>query len=499
MTSYWLSIIVFLPVLGGLVVLALHRNPPACRVVALSVCLIDLLLVLTIALRGPAHLAGPAGAGLLAEERPWIESMGISYHLGMDGVSLMLSLLTTFLVATALLVSWKAVSERVASFHFLLLLTETGVLGVFLARDLFLFYLFWEVQIIPVFFLIGIWGHEDRLRATVKFLMYSLSGSLLMLIALIGLYVEHGARSGVYTFSLGQLLNGQLPFGVQVWLYAGFLLGLGIKVPLIPIHTWLPDAHTEAPTAGSVILAGLLLKTGTYGLLRIAFPLFPEAARGSAPLLLVLGLAGLFYAGWIAFCQKDIKRLVAYSSIAHMGLIVIGLAVWNTLTLQGSLLQMINHGVSTSALFIMVGMLTERIDSRELSSFGGLWKRMPVFGAFFLLFSMSSMGLPGLNNFVGEILILVGTYRTYPVAAVFGFAGLVLTLLFILKMVREALFGPLKEERHIWDVTPRETMILSVLAIIVILIGVYPEPVLTFFDQPVRSLVEQGIQLAARH
>jgi NADH-quinone oxidoreductase subunit M len=343
-----------------------------------------------------------------------------------------------------------------------------------------------------MFFLIGIWGHEERVYATVKFILFTLAGSLFMLIALVGLYLIHGSQTGQYTFSLYQLIETPLGGSIRSWLYIAFLLAFAIKIPIFPVHTWLPDAHTQAPTAGSVILAGLLLKTGTYALLRFAFPLFPVAAKISVPLLLVLGLIGLFYAAWIALAQRDIKRLVAYSSISHLSIVVIGIAVWNTMTLSGATLQMINHGLTTSALFILVGMLDERVHSREILNFGGFWKRMPGFSAFFLFFALASLGLPGLNNFVGEFLVLVGTIKAWPLVTWFGFAGLVFTVIYILTMVQKTVFGETRNKRlseeDLSDITFREALILGPLAAAVLFIGFHPQPILDLFSGPVEIL-----------
>ena len=489
----WLSTILFLPLLGGFLALVLWRRPLACRWVVLLVALADLVAVIWVFALDLKAQAGPTGKWLLAEDFPWVERFGIRYSLGLDGISLMLILLTTFLIVLCVLVSWKQITERVGAFHFFLMFLETGILGVFLATDLFLFYLFWEVQLIPMFFLIGIWGHEKRVHATIKFIIYTLFGSLLMLVALITLYVIHGSQTGSYTFALSALLRTKLSPGTEVFLYGAFLLAFAIKIPVLPVHSWLPDAHTEAPTAGSVILAGLLLKTGAYGLLRFGFPLFPAAASSSIPLLLGLGLGGLFYAAWIALAQKDIKRLVAYSSIAHMGLVVMGIGVWNRLTVSGAVLQMVNHGLTTSALFILVGMLDERVHTREMDNLGGLWGKMPVFGGFFLLFAMASLGLPGLNNFVGEILILIGTFREWPWSAGIAFAGLVFTVIFILGLVQGTLFeetgnNKIKEQR-MEDVTVREAAILLPLAAAVLFLGLYPGPVLHLFQGPVEELI----------
>jgi len=489
----WLTTIIFLPLVGSFLALCFARRPMFCRWTSLWVSLADLFLV---ALLFTSNLQGHSwstGKWLLAEDHPWIESLGIRYSLGLDGISLMLIFLTTFLTVLCILVSWKEINAKVGTFHFFLLFLETSIMGVFLATDLFLFYLFWEIQIIPMFFLIGIWGHEERVYATVKFILFTLAGSLFMLIALTGLYLIHGAKTGLYTFSLYQLIQTPLGLSTELWLYGAFLLAFAIKIPIFPVHTWLPDAHTQAPTAGSVILAGLLLKTGAYALLRFGFPLFPVAARFSVPLLLALGLIGLFYAAWIALAQKDLKQLVAYSSIGHMGIVVIGIAVWNTMTLSGATLQMINHGLTTSALFILVGMLDERVHTREIANFGGFWKKMPGFSAFFLFFAMASLGLPGLNNFVGEFLVLVGTIKTWPLVTWLGFAGLVLTVIYILTVVQKTVFEETRNEKlreqPLADITVREVLILAPLALAVLFIGLHPQPVLDLFEGPVGVLI----------
>ncbi len=488
-----LSFILFFPLLGALLALIFQRKPEVCRWSSLIVALVDLGLVIYLFTLKLQPQSGPAGKWIWTESAAWIPRFGIRYSLGLDGISLMLILLTAFLTVLCVLVSWREITERVASFHFFLMLMETGVLGVFLATDLFLFYLFWEFQIVPMFFLIGMWGHERRTYATVKFLLYTLFGSLLMLVALIALYLHHGAQTGQYTFALNQLVNTKLPPAAEFWIFSAFLLSFLIKIPVFPVHSWLPDAHTEAPTAGSVILAGLLLKTGAYAIIRFAFPIFPVGARNSVPLLLAVGLVGLFYAAWIAFSQKDIKRLVAYSSIAHMGIVVIGVAVWNSMTLSGAVLQMVNHGLTTSALFILVGMLDERARSREIADFGGLWGKIPFFSGFFLLFAMASLGLPGLNNFVGEFLVLIGAFRSWPVVAGLGFAGLVFTVIFVLRLVQGTLFGQTRSERVrksvFPDLTAREAVILIPLAAAVIFLGCYPRPVLDLFQGPVEELV----------
>jgi NADH-quinone oxidoreductase subunit M len=492
-----LSVIIFLPLFGSFCVLAVRRCPELARRLALGFALADLALVILLFFWGWNWQVGPTGAWLLSEDASWLPSLGARYSLGLDGVSLMLILLTAVLTVLSVLISWQAVTQRVASFHFFLLFIETGILGVFLAADLFLFYLFWEIQLLPMFFLVGVWGHEDRLRAAIKFIIFTLAGSLLMLVALIGLYLLHGQATGNYTFIIAQLLHTPLARTTEIWLFVAFMLAFGIKIPLVPVHTWLPDAHTEAPTAGSVILAGLLLKTGTYAVFRIAFPLFPAATATAAPWLLALGLAGLFYASWIALAQQDLKRLVAYSSIGHMGVVIIGLAVWSAVTLNGALLQMINHGITTSALFILVGMLDERTHSRAFADLGGVWTRMPVYSGFLLFFAMSALGLPGLNNFVGELLVLVGAFQTWPVVTVLGFAALALGLVYVVRLVQDTIFvTPRKDYEELWDITPREGLVLGVLALAVLFLGLHPGPVLDLFAAPVQALLTQTGPLA---
>lgn len=490
MISYpLLTIIIFWPLAGSLLVLSFWRYSQTVRRLALVVALTELLLVVSLFF---LHLhPDPADGWLLREDFSWIDQFGVRYSLGLDGISFMLLCLTALLGVLAILASWQQISERSGLFYCMLLLTQSAVTGVFLATDLFLFYLFWEMQLIPMLFLIGIWGHEKRIHAALKFFLFNIAGGLLMLAALITLYLVHARQTGDYSFALSHLLQTRFDPGLEIWLYGAFLLAFAIKIPIFPLHGWLPDAHTEAPTAGSIILAGLLLKTGAYALLRFAIPLFPLAAHQLMPLLLILGLVGIVYASLVALGQKDMKRLVAYSSIGHMGLVVIGLAVWDSLTLSGSILQMVNHGITTAALFIMVGMLDERFHTRTLADFGGLWKSMPMFSAFFLLFAMASLGLPGLNNFVSEFLILIGVFRVHPLVGSLAFLTIVLTLVYVLKLVQDALFGQAKHPRG-RDLTLRELILLLTVALAVIGNGLYPQPILTMLRTPVQRLIDQA-------
>jgi len=481
-----LTVLILLPLAGSVAAMAFARYPVACRILSLGLTLTQLVYLLAV-----VPLAGMPGTVVLREDLAWIPSLGARYSLAMDGISYLLVLVASFLGILAVLVSWREIRSRIAAHHASLLLVQATAIGIFLARDLLLFALFWELQLVPIFFLIAIWGHEARRSAAFKFFLFSIAGGLLMLLAVIGLYVSHGLATGSYTFALADLLASPASPFLQGWLFAGFLLGFAVKTPIIPLHIWLPDAHTQAPTAGSLILAGVLLKTGSYGLLRFGLPLFPHAAAQAAPLLIVLGLAALIYGAWVCFAQTDAKRLVAYSSIGHMGLILLGLAVWEEISLQGSVLQMVNHALTTGALFVMVGMLYERIGSRDLNDLGGLWQRIPVFSSFFLLFCLAAAGLPGLNNFVGELLILVGSFEQHPAAACIGFAGAVLILGYILRLVQATLFGPGEAREDLADITPREAAIVAPLAGAVLFIGLVPSPVLNLLRGPVKALLAQ--------
>lgn len=485
-----LSLVLWLPVAGALLCLLFRHSAFTCRWLSLltALCVLSLSSWLFFAL--------PVEAGwLLREDQSWIPTFGIRYSLSLDGISLLLILLTATLQVGAVLISWKQ-REHPALFHALVLTLETGIIGVFLATDLILFYLFWELMLIPMFFLIGIWGHANRVYAALKFFFFTLAGSLCMLLAIIGLYLIHGEQTGVYSFALETLQQTTLTPTTELFLYLGFLIAFVVKVPLFPFHTWLPDAHTEAPAAGSVDLAGLLLKTGIYGLIRFAFPLFPRAAEQSLPFLAGLALVGIFYAAWIAYVQTDVKRVIAYSSVAHMGFVILGLAAWNQLAWEGSLLLMINHGVTTGALFIMVAMLQDRTGSRDLRALGGMWKTLPFFSAFFLLFSLASLGLPGLANFAGEILVLLGTFARWPLLAALAAAGVVFSAAYTLRVVQGVLWGPLGQLCKIGDkdclhedLDLREWLLVAVLALLVILLGIYPTPALEPMRGPIQLLL----------
>ena len=481
-----LSLIVFLPLVGALVLLVFFKETQrsAIRWWALLVSAVEFVISLWLLFGwqtkgGMQFVDGPAA---------WIPELGVNYHLGVDGISLFLVLLTTLLTMLAVLASWGFVAERERSYYFWLLLLETGCLGVFLALDTVLFYAFWEAMLLPMYFLIGQWGSERRVYAALKFLLYTMAGSALMLVAIIVLYFAGGS------FNLLVLYNGPaLPPDLQTWLFLAFALAFAIKVPLFPFHTWLPDAHVQAPVAGSVLLAGVLLKMGAYGFLRFCLPLFPEAAVSFAPLLIVLSLIGIIYGALVALSQRDIKSLVAYSSVSHLGLVVLGIFVFNEQGLMGSVLQMINHGLSTGALFLLVGMLYARRHTRLIAAFGGLWKRMPRFGFFLLIATLSSIGLPGLNGFVGEFTILVGTVRAKPLYAVFATSGIVLGAWYMLTLVRRVMHGPLEDpaNQELLDLSTREVLVLVPIVILIFAIGIFPGLLLDRMEPSIVALLDR--------
>jgi NADH-quinone oxidoreductase subunit M len=427
-------------------------------------------------------------------------SLGISYHLGVDGISLPLVLLTTFLMPLAVLSAWTAIEHRWKEFAVTMLLLETGMLGVFVALDLFLFYVFWEAMLVPMYLIIGIWGGQNRVYAAVKFVLYTLAGSLLMLVAILALYFQHGAATGTYTFDLPTLARFVLPGGrFQTLLFLAFAVAFAIKVPMFPFHTWLPDAHVEAPTAGSVILAGVLLKMGTYGFLRFCLPLFPQASLGFAPLIFALAVVGILYGAWVSTVQPDIKKLVAYSSVSHLGFVMLGLFTLTPQGLSGGIIQMVSHGLSSGALFLIVGMLYERRHTRLIDDYGGLWKVMPALSAIFLIVCLSSLGLPGLNGFVGEFLILIGAFQVDRLATVLATSGIIFAAVYLLWMYQRVCFGEVarEENRRLPDLSPREWAVLLPVLVFIFWIGVYPTTFTGLSDASVQALIGQVQSKAA--
>jgi NADH-quinone oxidoreductase subunit M len=442
----------------------------------------------------------------LVEHAPWIPEYGIQYFVGIDGISLLMVLLTTFLMPIILLASWNEISKSLRNYLFFMLSLETGMLGAFVSLNLFQFYVFWEAMLVPMYFIIGVWGGPRRVYAAVKFFLFTMVGSLLMLLAMLVLYYLNFDQTGVLNFDLvappggemGGLLQTVVPvdgiwWKTQTWLFAAFALAFAIKVPMFPLHTWLPDAHVEAPTSGSVVLAGVLLKMGTYGFLRFAIPLFPSAAVEFTPLMMTLSVIGIVYGSLVAMVQSDIKKLVAYSSVAHLGFVMLGIFALNVHGLTGGVLQMVNHGLSTGALFILVGMLYERRHTRQIADFGGVARPMPVFAACFGVVTMSSIGLPMLNGFVGEFLILVGTFLVAPIFAIIATSGVVLAAAYMLWMFRRVMFGPVDnpENRGLIDLGLREKVVMLSLLIPIIWIGVYPNPLLRRIEPSVIELIRQ--------
>jgi len=409
---------------------------------------------------------------------PWIPDWGISFSLAMDGVSLVMVLLTDFLSVLAVAASWRGVQERVGFFHFNLMWVTAAITGGFLAMDLFLFYVLWEVMLVPLYFLIVLWGHERRIYAAIKFFIFTQASGLLMLVGILGLYFIHGRAAGVYTFDYRELLNTPMSSSAALWLFMAFFAAFAVKLPAVPVHTWLPDAHSEAPTAGSVILAGLVLKVGAYGLLRFAVPLFPGAAAALSPYIMTLAVIGILYGALLAFGQRDLKRLVAYTSVSHMGFVLLGIFAWNATALNGVVAVMVAHGVSTGALFILVGQLYERVHTHDMNRMGGLWETAPRLGGFTLFFALASLGLPGTANFVGEFLVLLGTYRVSIALAAVGALGLVAAVIYALWIVQRVFHGPNRERWRFSDLTPRETAIAAVLVAAVLWLGLYPATLL---------------------
>jgi NADH-quinone oxidoreductase subunit M len=496
-------LVTFFPLVGVVVLLFLRTEQ---KNAARWVALITSLITFGISIAVLAQFNPDDPQLQLVVNLPWIHVAGwnINYHLGVDGLSILLLLLTTLLTPISILSTWTAVEERVKDFMVFFLLLEVGMLGVFLAQDLFLFYVFWEFTLVPMYFLIGIWGGPQRMYAAVKFFLYTMAGSILMLLAILWLGIQQG------TFSVPDLLvhsSGGIPANIQTWLFLAFAAAFAIKVPMWPLHSWLPDAHVEAPTAGSVILAGVLLKMGTYGFLRFNLPLFPKAAVQLAPWMAGLAVVGILYGAAVSYAQKDVKKLVAYSSVSHLGFVMLGLFALNSQGIQGGILQMINHGLSTGALFLVVGMIYERRHTRDMDAFGGLWKVMPIYGLLTLIVALSSMGLPGLNGFVGEFTILLGAWGAGDPGGALGsylFAGLaalgvIMAAVYILLMFQKLFLGPVTkdENRNLLDLNWREIITLLPLIILIFWIGLYPKPFFHLIGPAVDNLAAALTNAAA--
>jgi NADH-quinone oxidoreductase subunit M len=491
MILVWLLVI---PVAVGILAwVAARWRGAAARWVALLGFAAGLVITLAVA----AQYAGQpptaeGGRWLVAFDVPWIPSLGIRFHLAMDGLSLLLVALSEFLGLIAVACSWRGIRERLGSFHACIMWSVAGMIGVFLAMDLFLFYFFWELMLVPLYFLIGLWGHENRFYAAFKFFIFTQAGGLLMLVGILGLYFLHGRATGTYTFGYTDLL-GTAPGGwTGMLLMLCFFAAFAVKLPAVPLHTWLPDAHTEAPTAGSVLLAGLVLKVGAYGLLRFILPLFPEAAHDFALIGMILGLVGILYGAAMAFAQTDLKRLVAYTSVSHMGFVMLGVFVGGERALQGVVMQMLCHGVSTGALFVLVGDLQDRLGTREIGHMGGLWATAPRMGGVALFFALASMGLPGLGNFVAEFLVLLGAYSvSVPIMAVAA-GGMVLSVIYALWIIARVFHGPNERGWKIADLSAREAVIFAAMIAVIVWMGVYPQPVLDTARPAIEALQQSA-------
>ena len=493
-----LSVLVALPVAGAIALLFVRDDEHTERRVR-TIALVVSVLVFGGTLVLWSRFDGGSSEFQFVERHAWIPAFGISYFIGVDGISLFLIVLTGFLTPLALLCSWESVHQKTKAFCIFMLLLESAVIGVFVALDLFLFYVFWDAMLIPMYFLIGVWGYERRIYATVKFILYTMAGSVLMLLAILALAYVHSVASGTYSFDLLRLYDMRFAPQVQFWCFLAFGLAFAIKVPLFPFHTWLPDAHVEAPTAGSVILAGVLLKMGTYGLVRFAFPLFPLAAAFFAPYLATLAIVGIVYGALVALVQPDLKKLVAYSSVSHLGFVVLGIAAMNSQGAEGAVYQMLAHGVSTGGLFLIVGMLSDRRHTRLITEYGGLKKVMPHLVAVFLIVTLSSIGLPGLNGFVGEFLILLGAFRWSPRAASLAATGVVLSATYMLWMFQRVNYGPVSNEKNasLKDLSVREWSVLVPIVAVAVLMGVVPNLFLRPIGPSVERMLNQVRQGAA--
>ncbi len=494
-----LSLMTYLPLVG---VFFISLLPKECkggvRWTALAFTIANLLVSLWI----PAYFDSTTAQMQFVEKVSWIPSLGVTYFFGLDGISLWLVLLTTFLSVIAVICSWESVGMRLKEYYAFLLMLETGMLGVFFSLDFFLFYIFWEVMLVPMYFLIGIWGSDRRLYSAIKFFLYTLFGGVIMLLGILAVYFYHGAQTGVYTFDILDLMKLSYPstpiltllgvsFSFQDLVWFAFFLGFAIKVPMFPFHTWLPDAHTDAPTAGSVILAGVLLKMGTYGFIRINLPLLPEATQHFVPMIMILSIIAIIYGALVCMVQTDMKRLIAYSSVSHMGFIVLGMFALNPQGVQGSIIQMVNHGLSTGALFLIVGLIYDRRHTRQISEFGGLSKQMPVYATLFAIIMFSSMGLPGLNGFIGEFLILIGAFKVNYVWAAFAVTGIVLGAAYMLWLYQRTMFGALENPKNadLPDLSLRELTTLVPIVVMCFWIGLYPSPFLSRTEASVNYIL----------
>jgi NADH-quinone oxidoreductase subunit M len=494
MILVWLIVILMA---GGLLAwISEIWNKQLPRWLSMIALVIDFVLVLTLWLSHNSTNALLSDAWFETFSVPWIPEFGISFNLAIDGLSLLMLMLTFFLGFMAVLCSWKEIESKVGFFHFNLLWVLAGISGVFLTMDLFLLYFFWEVMLIPMYFLIGIWGHENKRYAAYKFFIYTQASGLLMLLSILALYFVHGNLTSLYTYDYHQLIGTTMDLSTSRWIMLGFLVAFIVKLPVVPFHTWLPDAHSQAPTAGSLILAGLLLKTGAYGILRFVIPLFPEASHEIANWAMGLGVMGILYGAILAFAQTDLKRLVAYTSVSHMGFVMLGAFAFNELAMQGVVMQMITHGISTGALFLIAGLISERIHTRDINQMGEFWTHMPRLGAVTLVFVMASLGLPGLGNFIAEFLILIGAWQSSQLFTVLAAAGVVSATVYSLRIMQRIFYGSsaIQHVHKLTDLTIREKLIMIPMVILIIALGLFPQYALKTSKPSVSTILKNEVK-----
>jgi len=493
-----LSIVCFFPLVGVALIIFWPRgdgSDSAVKWIANIVSFLGFIISLPLITQfnNPIYMDSTGMRFVVSKD--WISTIGAQYSFGIDGISLLLILLTTLMGFISILSSWSAITERLREYYCYFLLLQVGMLGVFMALDFFLFYVFWEVMLVPMYFIIGVWGGPRKLYAAIKFFLYTLAGSVLLLLGILALYFYQHSVTGIWSFDILSFQELSIPIHLQIWIFLAFFVGFAIKVPMFPFHTWLPDAHVEAPTAGSVILAAILLKMGTYGFVRLSLPILPEATLHFLPYLLGLSVIGIIYGALVAMMQKDMKKLVAYSSVSHLGFCMLGVFIVTPVALEGGILQMINHGISTGALFLIVGIIYERRHTRMISDFSGLSHVMPVYATVFLIMTMSSIGMPTLNGFIGEFMVLQGVFAdpTYRLWAVWGALGIVLGAAYMLWLYQRVMFGEIEQEenRTLPDLNLREIMTFVPLIILAFWIGLYPKTFLDYLHDPVNQIVEK--------
>jgi len=485
-----LSILIFFPLVAAFVIFLFFRGGKTTMWAAFIATIIEFILTIPLM----TSFDKTTAAMQFVEKADWIPALGIQYYVGVDGISILMIFLTTLLTAIAVLGSFTYIQKRQREFYLALLVLETGMVGVFLALDFFLFYIFWEAMLIPMYLIIGVWGGKRRIYAAVKFFLYTLAGSVLMMLAIIALFFKHGEVTGIYTFDIMAITAQAVKYttGFQTIIFLAFFLGFAIKVPMFPLHTWLPDAHVEAPTAGSVILAGVLLKMGTYGFLRFCLPITPAASISFMPFVAILSVIAIVYGALVAMVQSDIKKLVAYSSVSHMGFVTLGIYAVNQAGIEGGILQMFNHGIITGALFLLIGAIYERTHTREISEYGGIAASVPLFATIFLIFTMGSIGLPGMGAFIGEFLVLVGAFEAFSDYAIIAASGVIFAAVYMLWMYQRVLYEGLNNRwEKLKDMNLREIIYITPLLVIVFWVGVYPETFTSYMHESVKNLVEQ--------